>query len=94
MEECVRYSNVNLNYRIIIIIIITWIIEEKLYMHLLEMCVKQVMLYYCCISLVLPYRMVSTAMPASVLLGLGIADVKPTSMNAAQTRARMEEIAL
>ena len=38
--------------------------------------------------------MVSAATPASVLLGLVVADVKPTSMNAAQTRARMEEIAL
>ena len=62
--------------------------------HLLETCVKQVMLYYCCISLVLPYRMVSTAMLVSVLLGLVVADVKPTSMNAVQTHARMEGIAL
>ena len=62
--------------------------------HLLETCVKQVMLYYCCISLVLPYRMVFTAMLVSVLLGLMVADVKLTSMNAVQTRARMEGIAL
>ena len=68
-------------------------IEEKLH-TLLETCVKQIMLYYCCISLVLPYRMVSTAMLVSVLLGLVVADVKPTSMNAVQTRARMEGIAL
>ena len=62
--------------------------------HLLETCVKQVMLYYCCISLVLPYRMVSTAMLVSVLLDLVVAGVKLTSMNAVQTRARMEGIAL
>ena len=74
MEERVRYSDVNL------VVHYFSFIEEKLYMHLLEMCVKQVMLYYCCISLVLPFRMVSTAMPASVLLGLVAAGVKPTSM--------------
>ena len=62
--------------------------------HLLETCVKQVVLYYCCISLVLPYRMVSTAMLVSVLLGLVVTGVKLTSMNAVQTRARMEGIAL
>ena len=38
--------------------------------------------------------MVSAATPASVLLGLMVADVKPTLMNAVQTRARMEEIVL
>ena len=69
-------------------------IEEKLHMHLLEMCVKQLVLYYCCISLVLPFRMVSAAMPASVLLGLVVAGVKLTSMNAVQTCVRMEGIAL
>ena len=43
---------------------------------------------------ILSSRMVSTATLVSVLLGSLEADVKPTLMNASQTHARMEGIAL